>query len=130
MPGQKNSTNRGISARKSKFSRRLALQKHKDSSDWCLNRQIFLKIQKLIGELEIDLFASTLNYQLKKFGSWNPDPMSLATDAFLLNWTTIKGYTFPPFSLIGRCLAKVKKEKSTITLFGKLSLGIRLCYRY
>ena len=61
-----------------------------DSSDWCLNRQIFLQIQKLIGELEVDHFASRLNYQLKKFGSWNPDPMSLATDAFLLIWTTIK----------------------------------------
>ena len=63
-----------------------------DSSDWCLNRQIFHQIQKLIGELEVDIFASRLNYQLKKIVSWKPDPMSLATDAFLLNWTKIKGY--------------------------------------
>jgi hypothetical protein len=46
----------------------------------------------LIGELEVDIFASRLNYQLKKIVSWKPDPMSLATDAFLLNWTKIKGY--------------------------------------
>ena len=35
-----------------------------DSIDWALDRDIFLQIQKLVGNLEVDLFASRLNHQL------------------------------------------------------------------
>lgn len=44
-----------------------------DSSDWALDRDIFLQIQKLVGNLEVDLFASRLNHQLDKYVSWKPD---------------------------------------------------------
>ena len=37
-------------------------------------------------------------------------------DAFLLDWKGLKGYAFPPFCLIGRCLVKVRKEGATIVL--------------
>ena len=43
--------------------------------------------------------------------SWRPDPGTIATDALSQSWKEIKGFAFLPFSLIGRCLSKVKREK-------------------
>ena len=40
-----------------------------------------------------------------------PDPGAIATDALSQPWTDLKGYAFPPFSLIGRCLSKIQREK-------------------
>ena len=56
----------------------------------------------------IDLFASRLLAQLPRYMSWRPDPGSIALSQ---SWKEIKGFAFPPFSLIGRCLSKVKREK-------------------
>ena len=36
--------------------------------------------------------------------SWKPDPEAEEEDAFTLNWSQLRGYAFPPFALIGRCL--------------------------
>ena len=59
---------------------------------------------------EIDLFASRLNYQLKPFVSYRPDPEAYAIDAFQLSWQHIFFYAFLPFCLIGRVLQKVLME--------------------
>ena len=49
--------------------------------------------------------------------SFKPDPNAFAADIFTQNWNDIKGYGFPPFSLIGRILAKIKRnEASTILI--------------
>ena len=56
---------------------------------------------------ECDLFASRLNTQVSKFASWFPEPGSGVVNAFSILWWDIKFYAFPPFSLIGRTLAKV-----------------------
>ena len=32
-------------------------------------------------------------------------------DALTQSWNNIRGYAFPPFCLIGRCLAKIRSEK-------------------
>ena len=45
---------------------------------------------------------------------FKPDLNVFAVDAFTQNWNDIKGYTFPPFSLIGRILAKIKWGKASI----------------
>lgn len=55
----------------------------KDSSNWSLNQDIFNQIHALMGPLKIGLFASRLNFKLKRFVSWKQDPLSFATDAFL-----------------------------------------------
>ena len=59
---------------------------------------------------ECDLFASRLNTQVSKFASWFPEPGSWVVNAFSIVWWDIKFYAFPPFSLIGRTLAKVRRE--------------------
>ena len=81
-----------------------------DSSDWKLNPAFFEILVQKWGPLQVDLFASRLTFQLPQFVSWKPDPHAIATDAFLMNWGDIRGYAFPPFALIGRCLQQVMTQ--------------------
>ena len=37
-------------------------------------------------------------------------PLSEAVDAFSLQWNKVKGYAFPPFCVLGRCLGQVLVE--------------------
>lgn len=69
-----------------------------------------------LGLCSVDLFASRLNNQLPRFVSWHPDPFAIETDAFQISWQEELGYAFPPFSLVGRCLQKVREESSTLVL--------------
>ena len=82
-----------------------------DSSEWMLDPAVFHQIMEALGLCQIDLFASRLSAQLPRYMSWRPDPGSIATDALSQPWMEIRGFAFPPFSLIGRCLSKVKREK-------------------
>jgi hypothetical protein len=40
----------------------------------------------------------------------------MAVDAFSQTWSKLKAYAFPPFSLIGKCLAKTGKERAELLL--------------
>lgn len=71
-----------------------------DSSDWRLNRQIFLELECQLGPFSIDLFASRTNTQLESYCSWKPDPYTVAVDALSIPWTNHFPYLFPPFALI------------------------------
>ena len=82
-----------------------------DSSEWKLKPVVFWRLMEQLGPCQIDLFASRLTKQLEKYMSWKPDPGAVATDALSQEWTSIRGYAFPPFSLIGRCLTKVRQER-------------------
>ena len=82
-----------------------------DSSEWMLDPAVFHQIMEALGPCQIDLFASRLSAQPPRYMSWRPDPGSIATDALSQPWVEIRGFAFPPFSLIGRCLSKVKREK-------------------
>ena len=80
-----------------------------------LFRDEFRKLEQ-IWPVDIDLFASAWNCQLPRFVSWLPQPGAFAVNAFALNWKEFHGYAFPPFSLIPRCLAKVKREQADLVL--------------
>lgn len=84
-----------------------------DASDWKLNPTIFDCLYQIWGPLNIDLFASRLTFQLDQFVSWRPDPLAVHTDAFTLDWATFRGYAFPPFALIGRCLHQIQSQQVT-----------------
>ena len=60
---------------------------------------------------EIDLFASRLNAQFTRYVAYRPDPGAVAIDAFSLDWSTLKFYAFPPFSVIPAVLKKIKKAR-------------------
>ena len=86
-----------------------------DSSDWSLCPAVFSKILEL-WSVDIDLFASSWNAQLPVFCSWQPQPGAFSVDAFSLSWSGWKSYVFPHFSLILRCLGKVRREKTDCVL--------------
>jgi hypothetical protein len=86
-----------------------------DTSNWRIDRQTFSRIQAL-WRVEIDLFASAWNAQLPTFVSWIRQPLALSTNAFSLILKDQFGYAFPPFALIPRCLAKIRKKRASLVL--------------
>eukprot|EP00918_Siedleckia_nematoides_P106031 GHVU01231418.1.p1 GENE.GHVU01231418.1~~GHVU01231418.1.p1 ORF type:complete len:201 (-),score=8.70 GHVU01231418.1:180-782(-) len=81
--------------------------------EWKLDSEVFTLICKKIGEPDIDLFASRINFQLKPYVSWRPDPGSVAVNAFKLNWSMFRlPYLFSPFSVINKVLQKMKEEQA------------------
>ena len=61
----------------------------------------------------IDLFASRINYKVKPYAAYRPDPEETLIDAFSFPWTTLKFYAFPPFCIILKTLKKVNEDKAT-----------------
>ena len=90
-------------------------RRYTDWSDWKLNPRYFSTLNELWGPIERDLFADRLNHQTPKYFSWRADPEAAGTDAFLTPWGE-KDYAFPPFCQIARCLAKVRKEETSLIL--------------
>lgn len=86
-----------------------------DASDWKLKPSVFTKLQRKF-RVEVDLFASRTNYQLHQYVSWRADPQSIAVDALKIDWSTFKGYAFPPFNLIGKCLRKCQVDQAKLLL--------------
>uniref|UniRef100_A0A0P6EQZ6 Reverse transcriptase/ribonuclease h/methyltransferase n=1 Tax=Daphnia magna TaxID=35525 RepID=A0A0P6EQZ6_9CRUS len=86
-----------------------------DTSDWKLKHSVFNELQ-LIWPVDIDLFSSHWNTQLPLFVSWRPQPGAAAVNAFSLNWLNHSGYAFPPFSLIPKCLEKLRREKANLLM--------------
>ena len=79
-----------------------------------LSPTIFKKIVRTFDfEPEIDLFASYLNFQVENYISWFADPKASIIDAFSIDWTDKKLYAFPPFSLIGATLAKIRDNQAS-----------------
>ena len=44
--------------------------------------------------------------------SWHQEPETITVNAFSLIWNNKSFYMFPPFSLVGRVLAKVIRNKT------------------
>ena len=105
-----------ISTRGRERGCRLGKSSHARQSSWMLDRNIFLLINATFGPLNVDLFADRTNNQLDVYMSWFPDPGAVATNAFLHPWMGKNAYAFPPFCLIGQCIAKLRAEKCEIVL--------------
>ena len=87
-----------------------------ENTEWSLNQDVFNQLCELWGKPEVDLFASRINYKLKPYCSWKPDPGAEVVDAFSISWHHMFVYAFPPFSLIGRVLRKIQYEKTKAIL--------------
>ena len=84
-----------------------------DQAECKLKDTIFQKITEKWGMVDIDLFASKLNFQIKKSCAWKPDPLASYIDALTLNWNDFNSvYIFPPFGLLGSCVQKIRMEKT------------------
>ena len=92
----------------------------RDRSDWKLDRRIFLEVNRRYGPLEVDLFASRLTNQCRRYFSWRPDPFAEATDAFLQDWRIMRGFANPPWNLVPRVLRKAQSQEADVILIAPI----------
>ncbi len=92
-----------------------------DDKEWMLKPRLFDKLEAKLGFFDVDFFASAINYQIKPYVSYNPDPEAMAVDAFTVKWNGKFCYLFPPFSLLNRSLQKmVVEEVQTLVLIAPI----------
>ena len=84
-----------------------------DKTEWKLNPCVFKHVVQRFGTPTIDLFASRLNFQLKPFVSWMPDPEAGFIDAFTIDWPEYMFYAFPPFSILLHVIKKIEYDGAT-----------------
>ena len=84
-----------------------------DSSEWQIDPQV---IQPFLRRCSVDLFASRLTALLPTYASWKPAPGTTYTDAMTFDWSLLKGYAFPPFSLIAPVLKNISQDKGDLVL--------------
>ena len=84
-----------------------------DKTEWKLNTHVFDYVTQRLGRPQIDLFASRLNFQLKPFVAWMPNPEASFTDAFTINWSDCLFYAFPPFSILSQVIKKIEYDRAT-----------------
>ena len=84
------------------------------SMEWKLHEDIFNKLINKFGFTpNIDLFATRINTQLQDYVSFQPDPGAKYVNAFTLDWGKFgKIYCFPPFSIIGKVIRKMRADKA------------------
>ena len=81
------------------------------STEWSLPPDVFQMIQRWNPNLQIDLFATSLNNQLPIFISPCPDEKAVAIDALSTSWAKWNHlYIFPPTNLISKVLAKITQS--------------------
>ena len=81
--------------------------------EWMINPSILQEALRQLSFIpEVDLFASQINKQSAAYVSYRPDPNALAVDAFTIQWTDIKLYAFPPFSVIPLVLNKIYRDQA------------------
>ena len=92
------------------------LRTARDRCNWMIHPHIFSPIERKLGPLEIDLFASHLMHQLPHYFSWRLDPAVEATDPFTQDWSKVQGYANPPWCLLLATLAKIQRDRSKVVL--------------
>ena len=83
---------------------------------WKLSTHLCQKISSLFGKRILDLFASHINYQIDRYISWKTYRKVLEIDTFSIKWNTECYYIFPPFSLLGKVIAKKYGNKTRATV--------------
>jgi hypothetical protein len=100
-----------VNDRADKLSRR-----KRDRTDWMLHRNLFSRLSRQCGPFTLDLFATRLNAQVARYVSRFPDPGSVSVDAFRQDLRKERAYANPPFNLITRLLAMVKRQRTRLTV--------------
>uniref|UniRef100_A0A914YX61 Reverse transcriptase domain-containing protein n=1 Tax=Panagrolaimus superbus TaxID=310955 RepID=A0A914YX61_9BILA len=88
----------------------------RENCEWQLDMETISHLFLKWGTPEVDLFASRLNNQCRKYYSLRADPGAIGTDAFAHSWRNLKAYAFPPFCLAGKVLQKALGETKSLIL--------------
>ena len=73
-------------------------------------------IQPFLRRCSVDLSASRLTALLPTYASWTPDPGATGSGVMTFDWSLLKGYAFPPFSLIAPVLKNISQDKGDLVL--------------
>ena len=88
-----------------------------ENTEWRFSPIVFQRILEVFYcKPAIYLFASCINYQIGQHTSWHPDRNAIAIDAISISWSEMNFYAFPPFSLIGAAIAKIRPKFSGIMI--------------
>ena len=74
--------------------------------------ELFHKTADKFGKPDIDLFASKINRQVKRYASWHPEPEAMAVNAFSLTWSSNYFYMLLPFSAIDQVVTQGQERSS------------------
>ena len=89
-----------------------------ENTEWCLpvnTFQLMLEVFRSHGPVVTDLMASRLNYKIKPYYSWGPDPFSVHVNCFTIKWDSpYVYYAYPPFSIIPLLLQKINLDQATV----------------
>ena len=84
-------------------------------TEWHLDPTIFKLCCKVLNmNPEIDLFASRLNKQLKRYYSYDPDSFTEHMDSFTIFWQSTVSYLYCPFSCLSRAMNKIHQNKARV----------------
>ena len=90
------------------------------TTEWVLPQQTFDKLLQhfcAFSPVIMDIFASRLNYKLKPFCSFGPDPECAHVDCFSMAWDSPYIYfANPPFSILTKTIQHVQQQNATIML--------------
>ena len=91
-------------------------RKFSHETEWMLDPHVFHRVTTCFSQfpVHVDLFATRTNRQLEKYVAWRPDPDAWEIDAFSVNWSELRAYVFPPFSLIPTVLHKINVDQATV----------------
>ena len=79
------------------------------STEWSIPKEDFKEILALNPDLEVDLFATHLNFKIESYMSPCPDEGAVGIDALSTSWDHWNHlYLYPPAKLISKVLAKMK----------------------
>ena len=92
-------------------------------TEWSLHPQVARALLCRWGSPSIDLFMTSLSVKLPLYCSLVPDPQAVFEDAFRHPWANLDMYTFSPFPLVGRVVARVRETHNlSMTLVAPLWL--------
>ena len=84
-----------------------ASRKFQDETEWTLRQDVFDCLCRRLGQPDVDLFASRLNYQVKPYAAWKPDPEATMINSLMHPWGDFQCiYAFPPFSIVHLVIQK------------------------
>ena len=81
-------------------------------AEWTLSRPVLSQVFHHMDTPTLDLFATRWNNRLPLYVSPVLDPAAFAVDAMSLDWDSLFGYAFPPFTLIPVVLRKIRSSAS------------------
>ena len=85
----------------------LGLRDQVIGTEWSLHPQVARALLRAWSSSSLDLFATRLNAKLPLYCSLVLDPQAVFEDVFRHPWDNLDVYTFPPFPLVGRVVARV-----------------------